>query len=208
MNNTQNQTLALAGIFQSAQLILQLASTGTINQPAYEASLDTLFRFENQTTLDVFGDLPALITGFKTILSFDKNAETQPNEMLVYYVLSMMKLGKKLARNTKLMNEVQKGLEKVHQQSHQYDFSVSSISSKVDLLYQETISNIKPRIMVRGDEHHLSSTESTNKVRTLLFCGIRSAFLWQQLGGSKWKLIFSKKSYIKQSADFLSDVQV
>ncbi len=72
----KNQTLALASMMQSAQLIQQIASTGQINQPAFEASMDTLFKFESQSTLDIFGDLSALITGFKGIISFDKNADT------------------------------------------------------------------------------------------------------------------------------------
>lgn len=204
----KNQTLALASMMQCAQLIQQLASTGSINQPAFEASMDTLFQFESQSTLGVFGDLSALMTGFKTILSFDKRLDKAPDQVVLYYVLSMMKLASKINHNSAMMDKIQQGLEKVQLQSQQFDLSVNATSHKIDLLYQENISGLKPRIMVQGDQRYLSPADNTSKVRTLLFSGIRAAFLWQQLGGSKWKLLFSKKQYLKQAEDYLTEMQV
>ena len=207
-NKTKDQTLALASMMQCAQLIHQLATTGAINQPAFEASMDTLFQFDNATTLEVFGDLSALITGFKTILSFDKHLDTSPEQVVLYYVLSMMKLASKINKNTSLINKIQKGLENIQLQSQQFDLSINASSHKVDLLYQECISTLKPRIMVQGDQRYLSPSDNTSKVRTLLFSGIRAAFLWQQLGGSKWKLLFSKKQYLHQAEDYLKNIQI
>ena len=198
-NNYQDQTLALASMMQSAQLIQQIATTGTSNQPAFEASLDTLFKFDSATTLGIFGDLSALITGFKTMLTFDKRSDIEPDQVILYYVLSMIKLAKKIQANHQLTDKIFEGLEKIQQQSQQFDLSVNAQSHKIDLLYQDTISQMKPRIMVQGDQQHLSATDNTSKVRTLLFSGIRAAFLWSQLGGSKWKLLFSKKHYLQQA---------
>ncbi len=207
-NKIKDQTLALASMMQCAQLIQQLATTGSINQPAFEASMDTLFQFESASTLGIFGDLSALITGFKAMLSFDKRLETAPDQVVLYYVLSMMKLASKINKNGAVMDKIQKGLENIQQQSQQFDLSINASSHKVDLLYQECISSLKPRIMVQGDQRYLSPADNTSKVRTLLFSGIRAAFLWQQLGGSKWKLLFSKKQYLQQAEDFLKNVQI
>jgi len=204
----KDQTLALASMMQCAQLIQQLATTGTINQPAFEASMDSLFQFESPTALEVFGDLSALITGFKAILSFDKRLEKAPEQIVLYYVLSMMKLASKINKSPAIINNIQKGLENIQRQSQQFDFSTNASSHKVDLLYQECISQLKPRIMVQGDQRYLSPADNTSKVRTLLFCGIRAAFLWNQLGGSKWNLLFSKKKYLQQAEDFLKNVQI
>ena len=44
MSNFEDQTLALAGMFQSAILINQLAHGESINQAAFDCSLDSLFR--------------------------------------------------------------------------------------------------------------------------------------------------------------------
>lgn len=207
-NNFQDQTLALASMMQSAQIIQQIATSGTSNQPAFEASLETLFKFDSPTTLDVFGDLSALITGFKTILTFDKNSEKQPDQVILYYVLSMLKIAKKIQANQGLTNKIFEGLENIQNQSQQFDLSVNAQSHKIDLLYQETISKMKPRIMVQGNQQHLSAADNTSKVRTLLFSGIRAAFLWSQLGGSKWKLLFSKKHYLDHAKKYLAQVNI
>lgn len=204
----KDQTLALASMVQSAQLIQQLATTGSMNQPAFEASMDTLFQFDSATTLDIFGDLSALIMGFKTILEFDKRIEKSPDQVVLYYVLSMMKLASKIQKNGAISNKLLKGLEDIQLQAQQFDLSISATSHKIDLLYQDSISNLKPRIMVQGDQRYLSPSDNTSKVRTLLLSGIRAAFLWHQLGGSKWKLIFSKKQYLNQAEDYLKTVQI
>ncbi len=209
MNHTlEDQTLALASMMQCAQLIQQIATTGNINQPAFEASMDTLFQFESANTLSVFGDLSALITGFKTILTFHKNSKTAPDQVVLYYVLSMMKLASKINKTPKIMDKIQQGLSTIQQQSQQFDLSVSATSHKIDLLYQECISAIKPRIMVQGDQRYLTANENTSKVRTLLFSGIRAAFLWHQLGGSKWKLMLHKKHYLQQAQTCLKQINI
>lgn len=205
-NNIKDQTLALASMMQCAQLIQQIASTGNINQPAFEASMDTLFQFKSATSLAIFGDLSALITGFKGIISFDKNSAKEPDRIVLYYVLSMLKLATKITKDQALIDKLQAGLKLIKQQSQQFDLSVTTTSHKIDLLYLDNISHLKPRIMVQGDPRYLSPAVNTSKVRTLLFSGIRAAFLWRQLGGSKWSLLFSKKKYIKQAVDYLKTV--
>ena len=51
MNQQQNQTLALAGIFQAAVLIEELAQTGSCSQQAFEGSLNSLFTFDAPSTV-------------------------------------------------------------------------------------------------------------------------------------------------------------
>ena len=58
------------------------------------------------------------------------------------------------------------------------------------------ISDLKPRIMVAGEQNYLLNTDTAARVRTLLLAGIRAAVLWRQLGGSKWKLLLSRKRYV------------
>ena len=48
-----DQTLALAGIYQAASLVKQIANTGTANSALIESSLETLFRFDASSVLDI-----------------------------------------------------------------------------------------------------------------------------------------------------------
>jgi high frequency lysogenization protein len=40
-------------------------------------------------------------------------------------------------------------------------------------------------------------------VRTLLLAGLRSATLWNQLGGGRFELMFGRKSIIREARSFL-----
>ena len=195
MMTIENQTLALAGIFQSAVLIEQLATGGELNQAAFDCSFDSLFTFDAPTTMDVFGNLSGLTRGLKVLSLYLISENQGPDKNVVYYVLSMLKLASRLKHDQKLAALIQSKLQKVETQSRDFELSRHSIISQIDGVYQSTISTAKPRIMVQGEQVYLRNPDAAGKIRTLLLAGIRAAVLWHQLGGSKWKLVFSRKKY-------------
>jgi len=196
MTTIENQTLALAGIFQSAALIEQLATQGELNQAAFDCSFDSLFTFDAPTAVDVFGDLSGLSRGLKVLTLYLSGESQAPDKNVAYYALSMLKLSSTLKRNQNLATMVQSSLQKIEKQSRDFELSRRSVISQIDGVYQSTISTISPRVMVQGEQVYLSNSNNASKIRTLLLAGIRAAILWHQLGGSKWKLIFSRKKYV------------
>ena len=46
---------------------------------------------------------------------------------------------------------------------------------------------------MNGDQAYLSRPETANKIRACLLAGIRSALLWKQCGGTRWKFLFYRK---------------
>lgn len=196
MMTIENQTLALAGIFQSAALIEQLATKGELNQAAFDCSFDSLFTFDAPTAVDVFGNLSGLSRGLKVLTLYLGGESQAPDKNVTYYVLSMLKLSARLKRDQNLATMVQSKLQKTEKQSRDFELSRHSVISQIDGVYQSTISTIKPRVMVQGEQVYLSNSDNASKIRTLLLAGIRAAVLWHQLGGSKWKLIFSRKKYV------------
>jgi len=196
MTTIENQTLALAGIFQSAALIEQLATQGELNQAAFDCSFDSLFTFDAPTAVDVFGDLSGLSRGLKVLTLYLSGESQAPDKNVAYYALSMLKLSSTLKRNQNLATIVQSNLQKIEKQSRDFELSRRSVISQIDGVYQSTISTISPRVMVQGEQVYLSNSNNASKIRTLLLAGIRAAILWHQLGGSKWKLIFSRKKYV------------
>ena len=195
MMTIENQTLALAGIFQAAALIEQLATRGELNQAAFDCSFDSIFAFEAPTAMDVFGNLSGLTRGLKVLTLYLSNENQDPGKNIAYYVLSMLKLASRLKSDQQLATVVQSKLQKVESQSRDFELSRHSIVNQIDGVYQSTISTIKPRVMVQGEQVYLRNPDTAGKIRTLLLAGIRAAVLWQQLGGSKWKLVFSRKKY-------------
>lgn len=206
MITIENQTLALAGIFQSAALIEQLATKGELNQAAFDCTFDSLFTFDAPTAMDVFGNLSGLSRGLKELTLYLGGENQAPDKNLAYYVLSMLKLSARLKRDQNLATMVQSKLQKIEKQSRDFELSRHSVISQIDGVYQSTISTIKPRVMVQGEQVYLSNSNNASKVRTLLLAGIRAAVLWHQLGGSKWKLIFSRKKYVLTANQLLAKI--
>jgi len=203
MTQFQEQTLALASMMQSARLISQLANGKSINSAAFDCSLDSLFTLEAQSVEDIFGYGDGLIQGLKTLKAYLSGENDKPERQIAYYVLSMIKLEAKMMKDTKLVDNIQSGLEAIQRQSTDFDLSQNAKAHKVDGLYQNTISTLKPRIIVQGDQVHLSNSDTTSKVRSLLFAGIRAAVLWRQKGGSRIKLLFSRKKYVSEASQLL-----
>ena len=203
MTQLHDQTLALASMFQSATLINQLAHGKPINQAAFDCSMDSLFTLEAKTTEDIFGYGDGMIQGLKTLIEYMDGQHKSPDRVIAYYVLSMLKLEQRLLKNSAMVEQVHNGLASIEKQTIDFEMSQSARTHKVDGLYQKTISSLKPRIIVQGEQAQLSNSENTSKVRTLLFAGIRAAVLWRQKGGSRLRLLFSRKKYVQQARKIL-----
>ena len=203
MTLIENQTLALAGIFQSADLIEQLAYKGELNQAAYDCSLDSLFTIDAPTAIEVFGDLAGLSRGLRAAAQYLGGENPKSARNVAYYVLSMLKISQRLKRNQTMASAIQTGLQKIATQTSDFEMSRASIVGKIDGLYQDTVSTINPRIMVNGEQIHLRNPDSAGKIRVLLLAGIRAAVLWHQLGGRRWKLLVFRKKYVRSANQIL-----
>ncbi len=199
MSSIENQTLALAGIFQSASLIEQLAYSGELNQAAYDCSFDSLFTFEAPTAIDVFGNLAGLARGLKALTRYLGGENQDSGRNVAYYVMSMLKIASRLKHDQNLAARIQTGLQSIESQAADFEMSRASIGSKIDGLYQDTISTINPRVMVQGEQNYLTNSANAGRIRVLLLAGIRAAVLWHQMGGSKWNLMISRKKYVRSA---------
>ncbi len=206
MSELEGQTMALAGMFQCAALIEQVATNGNMNQAAFDCSFDSLFTFDAQATVDIFGSLAGLSRGLDVLTRYLGGEGQKSGKHIAYYVLSMLKIAARLQGDKPMASEILTSLQKIESQSREFDFSRNSIIAKIDGVYQSTVSTINPRIMVHGEQNYLSNGNNAGKIRTLLLAGIRSAVLWSQLGGSKWKLLFSRKKYVLTAKQLLNSL--
>lgn len=206
MNSREDQVMALAGIFQSATLIEQLARKGDINQAAFDCCIDSLFTFESNSVLDIYGDIAGLNRGLQALVEYLDGRNVQTGKSAAYYIMAMMKLSNNLIEQEALSNQLQEDLRNIQRHSTDFEMSQKSVLNNIDGLYQKSISHLQPRIIVRGDQTILSNSNNAAKVRALIFAGIRSAVLWHQLGGSKWKLIFLRRKYVECAKKLLATI--
>jgi len=66
------------------------------------------------------------------------------------------------------------------------------------------ISPLGPRIQVTGSPAVLQNSLLQSKVRATLLAGIRAAVLWQQVGGGRLQLMFSRQRLLREAKSILS----
>lgn len=200
----ESRTIALAGVFRAAALANRLANEGEISNQDLTISVNSIFSTNPENALEVFGKLENLHQGFKT-LSVQMAKETQRRDMdIARYVVSMLFLERKLVKNPEMLKTLSDGIDLAKRQSEHFEIIHENVIANLADLYTQTISKLGPRIMVSGDERYLTQSAISNRIRTVLLAGIRSAVLWQQMGGRRWQIIFSRAKYRDTAEQFLN----
>jgi len=205
----RDRTLALAGLFQAARLTQQLAREGRVDADALAASVHSLFMIDAATTAEVFGGTRGVALGLRLLR--DKLAgRTEPGDMeIARYVVALLQLERMLERRVEAQDAIRRGLEAAESQTKSLEPDggeplATTMVEKVAELYTQTISPLGPRVMVNGEQGYLANSLIAAKVRCALFAGIRAAFLWRQLGGRRWQLLFQRKQIANEAGAILT----
>ena len=192
LNTITNQTIALAGIAQAAALVQQLATTVTADPVAMEASIASILKIDSDSVIDVYGGLAGIKLGLKQ-LNEQMTGYKIVNPEQARYSASLVFLENQLSGRKDLLNSIQIGIAKAQAQSEHFGLLHENVLANLGEVYQSTISTLQPRIMVNGEQEYLSRPDVANKIRACLLAGIRSAILWKQCGGTRWKFLFFRK---------------
>lgn len=203
MNNFESRTLAFAGVFRAASLVNTLANEGTISDDDLRISIESIFETDPNNVIQVFGKVENLSVGFTTMLNQLGKDSQNRNIDIARYVVGMLFLERRLMKNPEILETLSTGIELATRQSEHFSITHENVVANLADLYSRTISELGPRIMVNGEQSHLETTATSNKIRTVLLAGIRSAVLWQQLGGRRWHVIFNRGKYLKSAQSFL-----
>lgn len=202
------QMIALAGMFQCAALVEQLAKRGLITQDSFESSIASLFVTDPQCTEDVFGgvrDLPYnLGTGLRTLRDIADKKPSALSPDVTRYVLNLIQLERKLSNQPQLLEKLDRGFDQILSKASYFSevpvdelrqpftnpgaFTHPNVVAAIASLYQETVSTLTPRIQVGGDPRHLQNSENAARIRALLMAGVRATILWRQVGGRRWHM--------------------
>lgn len=202
-----NQAIALAGLFQAASLVEQIATRGMVQQSSLETSIRSIFITDPDSTAEIYGGRDTLAInlsqGFRHLQELLDKDRSKRNQDVTRYVISMLYLEKKLSKQPELLNTIAARLQDIEQQAKYFNneealiensatLTHPTIVAKLASLYQDTLSTFKFRIQVTGEPRHLQNAENADKIRALLLAGIRAAVLWRQNGGKRWQLLFFK----------------
>ena len=202
-NRWEYQNIALAAIAQCASLVKTLAITGKAPQNEMIASINPLLMVDSNSVEDIYPRLSDLSLGLLTIQEIFSNDRGRKNVDIARYTLDMLLLRNKLAASQQMQDTVRQRLaginplefvdETADEQAKRQLMYQDRTFEQLANLYQDTISKLSYRIQVQGKLENLKNENVANRIRTLLLGGIRSAVLWYQLGGRRWRLVFYRK---------------
>jgi high frequency lysogenization protein len=192
LNTITNQTIALAGVAQAAALVQQLATKGSADEAAMAASIASILKIDSDSVTDIYGGLDGLKLGLEQ-LNLQMTGYKISNPEQARYSASLVFLENQLAKRDDLLKVIHTGVIKAQAQSEHFGLLHENVLANLADVYQNTISTLQPRVMVNGEADYLSRTDTANKIRACLLAGIRSAILWKQCGGARWKFLFYRK---------------
>jgi len=200
-----HQTIALAGLSQSVQLVHDIARTGVADAYDLETCLASLLRINAESVAEVYGGLKNLKTGL-TLLERQLGAPETVDTELARYAAALVYLEGKYLRQEAMQKAVRLGLERATAQAAHFSVTHENVLAALAELYKNTISQLSPRIVVQGEQRHLENTANANTIRALLMAGIRAAWLWRQCGGSRLGFLLRRRKLREEASRLLQSI--
>lgn len=198
----ENQTLALAGIFQSVYLCKSLATTGQCDEDDLHATLRSILTLNSDRFIDAYGgSARSLSKGLRVVRSQLAGNDESRDLELARYALALIQLGTNVLGDSRTVDELRIGISKI--QSQETDIVGPELINNLANIYRSSISNLTPRIMVNGDPNYLNDNNVASTIRAALLGGIRSVVLWRQCGGSRPKLVLQRSQYARIAQEYL-----
>ena len=189
---TKDQVIALGGIFQACQLVEDLAHKGTAPTDSVTVCMEALLEQNPTNTISLYGGIDNLHIGFDAMRELLTIQGQTSNSDTLRYVMAVIFLRKALYRNPDTLKKVGEGIANAAQQSKHFSPVHENVLANLATIYQDTISKFRQRIQVNGLAANLQQERIAQRIRCLLFSGIRSAVLWHQLGGRRYHLILHR----------------
>lgn len=204
MNKTDRErTIALAAIFQAAALVRDVAYAGQADAADSEACLRSIFAIDSPGIAEVYGGLPGLRRGLRLLASELRT----PREMeIARYTVNLLVLERKLRASPAMTERLRQGIRDTARRLDHFPVTHENIVAALGELYADTISTMTPRIMVNGEQMHLSRRDNAARIRALLLAGIRAAWLWAQAGGGRLTLLLRRRALLAESQRLLREL--
>lgn len=202
----KNRALALAGVFQAAYMVKQLAWRGAVNQADLETSIYSLFQINANSVPEVYNGDQNVKTGLQTLINILQDTKNNKDPEIARYTISLLHLERLLIKRPKMLETIQRGIERAQRQAEHFSLTHDNVLANIASIYTDTVSTFSFRIHISGETSCLSNTNTVNKIRSILLAGIRSAVLWRQLGGSRWQLVLGKRTLLSDARELLREI--
>jgi high frequency lysogenization protein len=203
-HDTEDRALALAGIFQAAALVADVAHGRPLDEAAMRATLESLFVGDPSNVAEVFGGLGGVRLGLLLVRDSLVREHQQAHGEVIRYVFAVVQAERRFARRDDLQQVLHARLARVAEQREHFDLLHDTVIGALADIYQDTLSTLRQRIQVVGNAAALQDDRNGDRIRAALLGGVRAALLWHQTGGRRWRLLLDQ-SAVQQAADRLVD---
>lgn len=191
-NSYDDRVLALAGLVQALAQVRRIADTGQSESRQVQAALDSVFRIDAADAEAVYGSADNVRPGLRRLREY--LAEGNKDEALGKLALAVLQLERRFIRSSGITSKVQAGLRQLAGEAQVQGSAHPDVISELARLYADTVSTLRPRVMVQGNPHYLGQASVVSEIRALLLAALRSAVLWRQLGGSLWDFVLQRRA--------------
>jgi high frequency lysogenization protein len=193
MSSLDDRMLALAGLVQALAQVRRIADTGQAEAAILATALDSVFRIDADSPAAVYGGETALRPGLLLLRDYFRN-ETR-DELLPRLALAVLQLERRFARDP-MAQQVHDGILALAPSAQRLGSVHPEVLATLGSLYSDTISHLRPRVMVQGNPHYLGQAGVVAEIRAVLLAALRSAVLWRQLGGSLWDFLLRRRDMV------------
>ena len=204
--NYQDMALALAGTVQAATLTHQFALYGRTDDNPFTTTIKSILVQNPKTTLEVYEKPENLSLGLKKLKRLLEGPIDQEQKEISRYLVSLLYIQRQLIKNQQMFKALGRKIEHAHKQADYFSPVHPTIIASLAQAYRDTISTLSYRIQIIGEPRFLEVPENMNTLRALLLGGIRSAVLWQQVGGRRWQLFFCRGKLLRHVNRLLTEI--
>jgi high frequency lysogenization protein len=190
--DVRSRILALAGMVQALKLVRQIADTGHADVALEATVLDSVFRIDAASAEAVYGDNTGLRSGL--LLLREYLVSRSGDESLTKLAMSLLQIERRFVADSDLGGQVRRGIVALSDKAMDQGSSHPEVIARLGQLYADTISQLRPKVIVQGNPHYLQQANVVAEIRALLLAALRSAVLWRQMGGSFWDFLLRRRA--------------
>ena len=190
-DSIESRVLALGGMLQALAQVRRIAETGQSESEPVRVALDSVFRIDAADTQAVYGDAASVRVGLRLLRDYLANSNR--DQVLGKLGLAVLQLERRFVGEDAVVTQVQTGLRGLEAPAQRLGSAHPDVVAGLGSLYADTVSTLRPRVMVQGNPHYLGQAGVVAEIRALLLAALRSAVLWRQCGGSLWDFVFRRR---------------
>lgn len=187
--------LALAGMAQALKQVRRIAETGQADAAVLSTALDSVFRIDAESPAEVYGGRDAVVPGLMLLRDYFGNQGSDP--LLPKLGLAVVQLERRFMQDATVSGEVHHGILEIKPKAEQLGHTHPEVLAALGELYADTVSHLRPKVMVQGNPHYLGQANVVAEIRAVLLASLRSAVLWRQMGGSLWDFLLRRQQMLK-----------